>query len=263
MNTSFQGGALASPLVVKSKSAPQNAVPNFHSGPPKALMPIPEAKEHVLIVIEHRGFVRNCIVSSLAGAVNFVSIGLGMPSVREFLARDEHLSAAIIVVCAIGGAEAETVSQLNQLAAARCTAPVVVMSDFDDAAFVISIMESGAKGFMPMDISLDLAAHTLRLVVAGGQYFPVNALMSAHRSTYETQRTAGRLQEIFTRRQVAVIDALRKGKANKVIAYELNMCESTVKVHVRNIMKKLNAKNRTEVAYLASELALGGAVPKG
>ena len=59
---------------------------------------------------------------------------------------------------------------------------------------------------------------------------------------------------MFTRRQVAVIDALRKGKANKIIAYELNMCESTVKVHVRNIMKKLNAKNRTEVAYLASGL---------
>ena len=39
-----------------------------------------------------------------------------------------------------------------------------------------------------------------------------------------------------------------------IIAYELNMCESTVKVHVRNIMKKLNAKNRTEVAYLASGL---------
>ena len=38
------------------------------------------------------------------------------------------------------------------------------------------------------------------------------------------------------------------GKSNKVIAYELGMCESTVKVHVRRIMKKLNAKNRTDVA---------------
>jgi DNA-binding NarL/FixJ family response regulator len=54
-----------------------------------------------------------------------------------------------------------------------------------------------------------------------------------------------------------VIDALRRGKANKIIAYELSMCESTVKVHVRNIMKKLNAKNRTEVAYLANELMRG------
>ena len=47
---------------------------------------------------------------------------------------------------------------------------------------------------------------------------------------------------------------LRKGTPNKIIAYNLNMCESTVKVHVRNIMRKLNAKNRTEVAYFSNEL---------
>jgi DNA-binding NarL/FixJ family response regulator len=51
-----------------------------------------------------------------------------------------------------------------------------------------------------------------------------------------------------------VIDALRRGKPNKIIANELNMRESTVKVHVRNIMKKLNATNRTQVAYLATRL---------
>ena len=59
---------------------------------------------------------------------------------------------------------------------------------------------------------------------------------------------------MFTARQTSVIDALRMGKSNKTIAYELNMCESTVKVHVRNIMKRLKAKNRTQVAFLASQL---------
>jgi DNA-binding NarL/FixJ family response regulator len=53
-----------------------------------------------------------------------------------------------------------------------------------------------------------------------------------------------------------VVEALRMGKANKTIAYELNMCESTVKVHVRNIMKRLKARNRTQVAYLTSELLM-------
>jgi DNA-binding NarL/FixJ family response regulator len=51
------------------------------------------------------------------------------------------------------------------------------------------------------------------------------------------------------------VEALRRGKANKIIAYELNMRESTVKVHVRNIMKKLKAKNRTEVAFLTNAWA--------
>ena len=49
-----------------------------------------------------------------------------------------------------------------------------------------------------------------------------------------------------------MVEAIRQGKPNKIIAYELNMCESTVKVHVRAIMKKLKARNRTEVAYLFS-----------
>ena len=68
---------------------------------------------------------------------------------------------------------------------------------------------------------------------------------------------AGNTPGVFTSRQIAVIEALRRGKANKIIAHELKMRESTVKVHVRNIMKKLNAKNRTEVAYLANQLAAG------
>jgi len=59
---------------------------------------------------------------------------------------------------------------------------------------------------------------------------------------------------MFTARQTAVIAALRQGKQNKIIAHELNMRESTVKVHVRNIMQKLKATNRTEVAYITNQL---------
>jgi DNA-binding NarL/FixJ family response regulator len=58
----------------------------------------------------------------------------------------------------------------------------------------------------------------------------------------------------LTARQTSVANALRQGKANKIIAYELNMCESTVKVHIRSIMKKLHATNRTEVAYKLNEM---------
>ena len=56
----------------------------------------------------------------------------------------------------------------------------------------------------------------------------------------------------MTDRQHLVLEALREGKPNKAIAFELKIHESTVKVHVRNIMKKLGARNRTQVAYLAS-----------
>jgi predicted transcriptional regulator len=50
-----------------------------------------------------------------------------------------------------------------------------------------------------------------------------------------------------------VVEEIRLGKANKQIAYELNMSEHTVKVHLRHIMRKLKARNRTEVAVLSGD----------
>jgi DNA-binding NarL/FixJ family response regulator len=55
----------------------------------------------------------------------------------------------------------------------------------------------------------------------------------------------------FTPRQLEVLERLNEGKQNKAIAYELGMAESTVKVHIRQIMKKLNARNRTQVVLMS------------
>ena len=51
----------------------------------------------------------------------------------------------------------------------------------------------------------------------------------------------------LTKRERAIVHLTTLGKSNKLIAYELSMCESTVKVHIRQIMKKLNVSNRTQV----------------
>jgi DNA-binding NarL/FixJ family response regulator len=51
-------------------------------------------------------------------------------------------------------------------------------------------------------------------------------------------------------REQQVLKQLQQGQPNKVIARKLNICISTVKVHVQHIMKKLNARNRTQVVLL-------------
>jgi DNA-binding NarL/FixJ family response regulator len=58
----------------------------------------------------------------------------------------------------------------------------------------------------------------------------------------------------LTPRELSVIELLREGKPNKLIATALLMQESTVKVHVRNIMKKLHVSNRTHAASVANRL---------
>jgi len=65
---------------------------------------------------------------------------------------------------------------------------------------------------------------------------------------------------LLTKRQAAVAEEIRQGRANKQIAYALSIGENTVKVHVRNIMRKLNARNRTELAVKFG--SLGPSSPK-
>ncbi len=59
---------------------------------------------------------------------------------------------------------------------------------------------------------------------------------------------------IFTLREQQVLERLKNGTQNKLIAYSLGIAESTVKVHLRNIMKKLHATNRTQVAFMTKDL---------
>jgi DNA-binding NarL/FixJ family response regulator len=62
----------------------------------------------------------------------------------------------------------------------------------------------------------------------------------------------------LTPRQLEVLNRLREGKPNKLIARDLNMTEATVKVHVRQIMRKLGATNRTQAVLCATRIAITG-----
>jgi DNA-binding NarL/FixJ family response regulator len=206
-----------------------------------------------LVLIEPRSFLRNCMASSLSTATGMAATGVA--SVEDYLAHFGAVQPSIVVICAMDATASVVSGHLIRLKAAGVDAPVIVMADASNVDLIHAALNCDANGFIPADISLEVAAHAMRLVMAGGKYFPVNTLVASRRPVaLPAPSLPAPKTSLFTRRQIAVIDALRKGKANKIIAYELNMCESTVKVHVRNIMKKLNAKNRTEVAYLAGEL---------
>lgn len=251
VRTSFRETGPAVPLGASKPFTDANGVPLEKSFPESSQLK--HQNVSALIVIEPRSFVRNCILSSLSNATEMKGIGVG--SVEEYFDEVGSVRPAIIVVCAMDASVSNVSSQIARLKEAGVSVPVIVMADASNVDLILAALNCDANGFIPADISLEIAAHALRLVMAGGKYFPVNGLLAARKNAAAPiARESMPKSSLFTRRQIAVIDALRKGKANKIIAYELNMCESTVKVHVRNIMKKLNAKNRTEVAYLAGEM---------
>jgi DNA-binding NarL/FixJ family response regulator len=136
-------------------------------------------------------------------------------------------------------------------------ASAVVLSDRGDVDEVNRALTHGVRGYIPTSVECEVAVAALRLIGVGGTFVPAVALCSTTAKP-DDQPEGGRQRRSdgldLTPRELSVIDLLREGKPNKLIARQLDMQENTVKVHVRNILKKLNAANRTHAAFVANRL---------
>ena len=154
--------------------------------------------------------------------------------------------------------QADLDGDLDQLAQAFPSAPVVLISDFDSDVHVLRAIKTGVRGFISTNSTLDVAVGATQVVGAGGSFVPESCL-AALRSERDNDLAPGpRQPDQFTPRQIDVLKRLRQGKANRVIAHELEISESRVKAHIRNLMQKLNATNRTQVAFLTKEFFVAG-----
>lgn len=219
---------------------------------------VPRSEDHdVIVVIERRVLFRDCISRSLAELVGRDNV-LAYADLDEWIANSaSNPKPAIIVLCTGQRRRLDdhTIKRIAELGNGEKVPPMVLLSESEDADEILDSLEQGMRGYIPTSATLDVAVEAMRLVCAGGMFIPASSMIAARNcpgGSSESRRS--KLSSMFTARQAEVVEALRQGKPNKVIAYDLNMQESTVKVHVRNIMKKLKAKNRTEVAYLTREL---------
>jgi DNA-binding NarL/FixJ family response regulator len=140
--------------------------------------------------------------------------------------------------------------------------PLVFLSDHDELGEIVDAIRIGARGYISSVFNPSTVIQSLRLVMEGGAFIPHNALLEITGKTSkfsEEERQNGAMVDspvlhTLTSRELEVFELVRRGKSNKIIAYELGVQESTVKVHTRKIMTKLKAINRTHAAFLGSQI---------
>lgn len=208
------------------------------------------------IVIDRRPLISQCFLAYLRSAEHNLSFQ-SFASIAGWQSAAASAVVGAVLLCLPGGhtpeKEREQIAQdLAELRAWNPDVGVAVMSDCESPEQIAQVMRLGIRGYITTSDSLEVAIQALQLIRAGGAYMPL-AFMMGVLSEVKTTTNDTLSNLTLSPRQLSVARALRKGTPNKIIAYELNMCESTVKVHVREIMKKLKAKNRTEVAYLTNK----------
>lgn len=161
-----------------------------------------------------------------------------------------------LIVVNVGGSSLHDVQTKTVLRAVRDqfpATPCAILSDRTEADEAVGAVSFGFQAFISTTTPLAVVHQALAFIMNGGAYFPREALLEIadgrDRARHHSAAATGSSQ--LTPRQSQVLDRLRSGKSNKLIARELDMQESTVKVHVRQIMSKLGATNRTQVAIMA------------
>jgi two-component system NarL family response regulator len=134
---------------------------------------------------------------------------------------------------------------------------MLTVSEDDEALF--SAVRSGARSYLAKSISLQDLESALQTIASGGTVVSPHL---AHRLLEEFARLAkdtkapARETEQLTVREHEVLELVARGASNKEIAARLVIAENTVKVHLRNILDKLQLRNRQQAAALAVQEGL-------
>lgn len=139
---------------------------------------------------------------------------------------------------------------LEGLAAMRAAVPgtaVAILSGTASRAVAEQALAEGAAGFLPKTMSTKSLVAAARFMAAGEVYAPM--MQTADRTGSFGTSAASPL----TPRELDVLRRLCRGMANKEIARDLDLQEVTVKLHVKTLYRKINARNRTHAAMIARE----------
>jgi DNA-binding NarL/FixJ family response regulator len=223
----------------------------------KARFPGSSTEELKIVLIEPRALQRECLAISIGRSHPQTSLQV-YGSVEAWRSAETGHDQSVIIV-GFGARRMtapSTRAELVRIVEGAAPTPVIVLAESEDLRDMAASLEAGARGFIPESVSIAVMVHATRLAVAGGVFLPATNVLTALETQPDTVAApgGGAIEQMFTKRQAAVADSLRRGRANKLIAYQLNMCESTVKVHIRTIMKRLKATNRTEAAYKLNAL---------
>lgn len=180
-------------------------------------------------------------------------------------------------------ANAGTLAEITVLRTLAPSAALVVVADNEQPDDVAAVIQSGAKGYLSNHSAPELTLRVLSFLLQGGTYFPPSVIQhapfpdrpavktggqpasadapaSASAASLSTTAILSSVLPDFSHRQMAILERLRRGEPNKMIGRALDLPESTVKVHVREIMRKLSVSNRTQIVVALSKM--GAASPE-
>ena len=204
----------------------------------------------VLIVDDHE-MVRDGLSVMMEREEDFTVVGEaqnGLEAVKKTKALNPDVVLMDLRMPDMDGVEA-----MRQIRAVQDDVKFLVLTTYDSDEYIFDAIEAGAKGYLLKDTSREELFRAVRTVNRGESLIePAVVSRLLDRLTELSHRAAhGPEHGALSEREVEVLQLMARGSANKQIASDLSITESTVKTHVANIFQKLEVSHRTEAVTKA------------
>ncbi|MBN2500098.1 MAG: response regulator transcription factor [Anaerolineales bacterium] len=177
----------------------------------------------------------------------------------EALAKYEELTPNVILMD-IRMPEMDGVTATREIITRWPGALVIILTTFDDDQYVFEGLRAGAQGYMLKDVSGSEIAAAIRTVAAGGTLIEPSVARKVvaefARLTPAVPPPDDELIDELSEREAEILGLMANGLTNKEIAQQLFLAEGTVKNYVSNVLRKLDARDRTQAILKAQELGI-------
>lgn len=204
-----------------------------------------EPASRILIADDHR-MITEAVARLLERTADFETAVVGsLPEAIQTLTEDTGYDLLLLDVRMPGMSGLDSVQRVLSRAGET---KVVLFSGEADRRFVAGAVDLGVRGLIPKTMPLKALTSALHLVLSGEVFMPVEGA-----STVGTTEPA---DVGLTQLETTILRLASDGHTNKEIALHVNLGEVAVKMHMRAICRKLDARNRTHAAMMARSLGI-------
>jgi two-component system NarL family response regulator len=211
---------------------------NYRSNPAGALAP--EPKPLSVVIVDDHPVVRDGLCAMVSTAPDIEVVG-ELGSGEEALAVIPQLRPMIVVMDLllpdIGGIEV-----IKQICAISSDIAFIVLTSVVGDEEIYRALEAGARGYLFKDMARKELIHAIRAVAKGRRYIPAQVGSAIAESLPRTG---------LSLREIEVLQAVAAGLKNKEIAFQLGVSEATINAHIKHILEKLHATDRTHAVTTA------------
>lgn len=200
-----------------------------------------------LLLVDDHPVVRKGTRELLDTEHDFQVVGEAASGEEAILKARELVPDVILMDVSMPGMNG--IEATKQIKAERPAQNVLVLTSYDDDAYIFALLEAGAAGFLLKNASEAELLGAVRAVAAGeSALHPSVARKVLER--FSTTSTSSAPLDTISPRELEVLRVAATGRTNKEIARDLDISPRTVQVHLANIFSKLGVGSRTEAVLI-------------